>query len=214
VLSSQILEQAAADHRQVLAAEATGFRGRTPGAGRRHIRYRQIRASDAPALVDGFHRLSDVSKRYRFLQTKTKLTEEEIRYFTDVDHHDHEAIVAVERIGPRHQRGVGVARFIRDRRDPMSAEIAVTVVDEWQGRGIGTQLVRRLARRARREGIVRLSAYMSADNYRARRVLNAAGGMVRLVERDGSVATYEVLLNGAQPVAPVQQRRLIPHAAA
>ena len=214
MLSSQILEQAAADHRQVLAAEAASFRGRTRGVGRRHVHYRQIRASDAPALVDGFDRLSDVSKRYRFLQTKTKLTEAEVRYFTDVDHHDHEAIVALERLGPRSQRGIGVARFIRDRRDPTSAEVAVTVVDEWQGRGVGTQLVRRLARRARREGIVRLSAYMAADNFRARRVLNAAGGTVRLVEREGSVATYEVLLTGPQPVVPVQQRRLTPHPAA
>jgi hypothetical protein len=50
----------------------------------------------------------------------------ELRYFTDVDHRDHEALGALD-----HARGggVGIARYIRDREDPHAAEIAVTVID-------------------------------------------------------------------------------------
>src|SRR5690349_1593175 len=79
----------------------------------------------------------------------------ELRYFTDVDHRDHEALGALD-----HARGggVGIARYIRDREDPHAAEIAVTVIDGWQGRGLGTELLARLSERACQEGIRRFTA--------------------------------------------------------
>src|SRR5262249_4516593 len=83
----------------------------------------------------GFARLSPESRRLRFLRRKDALTPAELRYFTDVDHHDHEALGALDHTGGR---GVGIARYVRDSGDPHSAEIAVTVVDDWQGRGLGT----------------------------------------------------------------------------
>ena len=90
---------------------------------------RQVRSTDAPLLADGFARLSAASRQMRFLGVKIELSAAELRYFTDVDHHDHEALVALDRSG---QQGVGIARFIRDADDPQAAEIAVTIVDKWQ----------------------------------------------------------------------------------
>jgi hypothetical protein len=58
-------------------------------------------------LVDGFQRLSSESRRSRFLGLKTELSATEVRYFTDVDHHDHEALVAISLVDGR---GVGIAR--------------------------------------------------------------------------------------------------------
>ena len=53
---------------------------------------------------------------------------------------------------------MGIARYVRDRDDPQTAEIAVTVVDDWQGRGLGTELLTQLSGRARREGVLRFTA--------------------------------------------------------
>jgi RimJ/RimL family protein N-acetyltransferase len=122
---------------------------------------RQVRSSDAPLLADGFARLSPESRRLRFLRRKDELTPAELRYFTDVDHHDHEALGAVDHADGR---GVGVARYVRDANDPHSAEIALTVVDDWQGRGLGTELLAQLSGRARAAGIRRFTALVSADN--------------------------------------------------
>jgi GNAT superfamily N-acetyltransferase len=61
-------------------------------------------------------------------------------------------------------RGVGIARYIRHAEGPQAAEIAVTIVDEWQGRGLGTELLTRLTGRARQEGIHRFTALVADDN--------------------------------------------------
>jgi GNAT superfamily N-acetyltransferase len=106
---------------------------------------RQIGITDGPLLLDGFARMSAESRQARFLIRKDELTEAEVRYFTDVDHHDHEAIVALSATdGP----GVGVARFVRAVDDDHAAEAAVTVVDDWQRRGLGAVLLRQLLERA------------------------------------------------------------------
>src|SRR6476646_8790237 len=122
---------------------------------------RPVRPEDAGLLENGFAGLSDRSRRMRFLGPKAGLSAAELRYLTDVDHRDHEALGALD-----HARGggVGIARYLRDRDDPRTAEIAVTVIDDWQGRGLGTELLARLAERARREGIDRFTAAVSADN--------------------------------------------------
>jgi GNAT superfamily N-acetyltransferase len=82
----------------------------------------------------------------RFLTGKKELSGAEMRYFTDVDHHDHEALVALNQADGR---GVGIARYIRDAGDPHAAEITITIIDDWHGRGLGTGLLTRLSARAR-----------------------------------------------------------------
>jgi hypothetical protein len=65
-----------------------------------------VRSSDASLLADGFSRLSAQSRQQRFLTPKQRLSSAELRYLTRVDHYDHEAIGALDRVG----RGVGIAR--------------------------------------------------------------------------------------------------------
>src|SRR6201986_1493001 len=72
---------------------------------------RQVRGSDAPLLADGFARLSARSRQQRFLSPKSSLSAAELRFLTEVDHYDHEAIGA---FSPADRRGVGIARYIRD----------------------------------------------------------------------------------------------------
>jgi RimJ/RimL family protein N-acetyltransferase len=123
---------------------------RSPARGKRvvlrdgsTVLIRPVRSTDAPLLADGFARMSPQSRWMRFLGTKTSLSAAELRYLTDVDHHDHEAIGA---LSAADGRGVGIARYVRDTNDPRSAEIAVTIVDDWQGRGLGTELLAREGR--------------------------------------------------------------------
>jgi RimJ/RimL family protein N-acetyltransferase len=122
---------------------------------------RPVRGSDAPLLADGFARLSARSRQMRFLSPKRSLSAAELRFLTEVDHHDHEAIGA---LSPADGRGVGIARYIREPGDPTAAEIAVTIVDEWQGRGLGTELLARLSDRARQAGICRFTATVAYGN--------------------------------------------------
>ena len=158
---------------------------------------RPVQSADAPLLADGFARLSDASRQMRFLTTKKELSPAELRYFTDVDHHDHEALGALDHAGGR---GVGIARYVRDAEDPQAAEIAVTIVDDWQGRGLGAELLAQLSDRARYEGIRRFTALVAADN-------TAMAGLLQnmsaeLVRYGPGTVEYEIALAPREEYSP------------
>jgi RimJ/RimL family protein N-acetyltransferase len=158
---------------------------------------RQVRSADAPLLADGFARLSAASRQLRFLGVKKDLSAAELRYFTDVDHHDHEALGALDLAGGH---GVGIARYIRDADDPQAAEIAVTIVDDWQGRGLGTELLAQLSDRARQEGIRRFTALADAGNVAVAALLRNAGA--HLARRGRGTVEYEITLTGGAARGP------------
>src|SRR4051794_22085607 len=113
---------------------------------------RQVEPADKPLFAAGFERFSEQSRYRRFMGMKKRLSEQELAFFSEVDHHDHEAIGAID---VATGEGVGVARYIRLAGDPEAAEAAVAIVDAWQHRGLGGALLSRLAARAREEGLVR-----------------------------------------------------------
>jgi RimJ/RimL family protein N-acetyltransferase len=121
---------------------------------------RPIEPGDRDALQEAFERLSLQSRYERFLSPLDHMSNAMVRYFTEVDHHDHEALVAFD---PESGRLVGVARYVREK-DPEVAEAAVTVADDWHGRGLGTTLLHEIAERAREEGVKRFTAYVLARN--------------------------------------------------
>ena len=140
--------------------ESDGLRPRSQ-SGTDAIAIRPVAPGDRPALQAGFERLSERSRYRRFLSPHPRLTDAELRYFTEVDHHDHEALVAIDTTTGD---GVGIARYIRSPVDHRVAELAVAVVDDWQGHGIGTRLALALADRAREEGIAAFTALVLTDN--------------------------------------------------
>ena len=127
------------------------------------VRVRQGRPTDRELLLRGFQRLSDESRYRRFLAPMPELSEGMVRHLTEVDHHDHEAIIALDEATGE---GLGVARYVRSTKRPDVAEVAVTVIDDWQGRGLGTLLLEALSARAREEGIKRFTALMLATTRR------------------------------------------------
>jgi RimJ/RimL family protein N-acetyltransferase len=164
---------------------------------------RPVQGSDAPLLAEGFARLSARSRQMRFLTGKPQLSPSELRYFTEVDHHDHEAIGALSRLDGR---GVGIARYIRSADDPQAAEIAITVIDEWQRRGLGTELLTRLSDRARQAGIRRFTALVDAENRAVIVLLRKMGA--ELAGGSRGTLEYEMML------VPEQARDRLPAAAA
>jgi RimJ/RimL family protein N-acetyltransferase len=169
---------------------------------------RQVRSTDAALLADGFARLSAASRQMRFLGVKKELSAAELRYLTDVDHHDHEALAALDLAGGH---GVGIARYIREAGDPQAAEIAVTIVDDWQGRGLGTELLARLSGRARSEGIRRFTALADAGNVAVAALLRNAGA--RLVRRGRGTIDYEITLTSGATCEPERSRPSVPRPA-
>ncbi len=124
---------------------------------------RQIRPQDRQRLVDGLRRLSPASRYLRFHSAVDHLSESQLDYLSQVDHVDHEAIVAIDLDRPD-RPGVGVARYIRDVVEHDVAEAAITVADEYHGMGAGTILLGALAARARDNGVRVFRSYVLDGN--------------------------------------------------
>lgn len=133
---------------------------------------RPIQPEDRSALMEGFARLSEETRYQRFLAPMNRLTERQAAYLTDLDLVDHFAWAAGIRDDDGGIDGVGVARYVRDGADPMSADFAVVVADDAQSAGTGTVLVQALAVVAADHGITSLTALFLADNHRIRRILD------------------------------------------
>lgn len=139
---------------------------------------RSIRPSDAAALRAAFHRLSPASRYQRFMGQVADLTPAMLAYLTEVDGVDHVALVAVRLDHEeREHEIVAVARAIRV--GAHTAEVAVTVADAWQGRGLGRCILQALLAEVR--GVSELVAHALPSN-RAIRTLLAEHG--ELTETD------------------------------
>lgn len=132
------------------------------GAG---IEVRAIAADDDERLRRFHARLSSETVYLRFFTPHPELSTAEATHFTHVDHRCREAVVAVSG-----DDIVGVARFDRLPRSD-DAETAVVVEDAWQGRGVGSALLRSLADRAVAVGVRRFVADVLARNGRMLRLL-------------------------------------------
>ena len=148
------------------------------------IELRAIQPGDRDALRAGFERLSEESRYWRFLAPQGNLSDAALTYLTNVDHHDHEAMVAID---PVSGQGIGVARYVRLAEDPEAAEMAIVVADQFQSQGVGTQLTLALAGRAREEGIARFTALILADNASARGLLDELGRVRQVKEGRGTL---------------------------
>jgi nucleotide-binding universal stress UspA family protein/GNAT superfamily N-acetyltransferase len=134
------------------------------------IDIRPIEPDDRAILAEGFERLSPDSRYRRFFGPMPELSERFLDYLTVVDHRDHEALIALD---AETGDGVGVARYVRTA--PGVAEPAVVVIDDWQGRGVASELLDALADRARAEDIARFEAPVLASNRDAIAVLERLG---------------------------------------
>jgi GNAT superfamily N-acetyltransferase len=161
---------------------------------------RPVRPEDKPLFMSAWTHFGEQSRYQRFLAPKPCLSPDELEFFTHVDHVDHEALGALD---VATGEGVAVARYVRDPNRPEVAEAAVAVIDDWQGRGLGGQLLRRLADRASANGIERFSAVLLTTNRAMLHLFEKVGEVTR--HRDGEVLELEIEL-------PVEQHEVLAEA--
>ena len=154
------------------------------------LRLRDIRSTDKPALVRFHKRLSAESRYRRYHSAKGDLTTSDLRYLTEVDGHEHVALVA--EVDPEFLEGVaapvadfvgtadpselaGVARLVTDPGHPGESEIAIVVRDDAHGHGVGIDLIEAVLERGRREGVTTALAQVQSDNHRALRLFQGLG---------------------------------------
>jgi GNAT superfamily N-acetyltransferase len=148
----------------------------------RRVEIRALRPSDLPGLIAAVGRISEGSMSRRFFGAKRHFSEKEIAYFVHVDFITHVALVAVaeQGAGPI----VAGGRYVVVRAG--WAELAFAVVDDWQGLGLGTLLMRHLTAIARRAGLREFVAEVLADNEPMLRVFEQSG-LPLVTRRDGAV---------------------------
>lgn len=127
------------------------------------IRVRPIVPSDKDHLTAGMRRMSEDSRHFRFMGGLSELSSQQLRYFTEIDYVNHFALgaLALDRDPPL---GIAVARYVRDPAKPHVAEPAISVIDAYQHRGLGSLLLDQLMTVALAHDITHFRATLLADN--------------------------------------------------
>jgi GNAT superfamily N-acetyltransferase len=129
--------------------------------GGQRIRLRLLETDDANLIRRFYWRMSRDTIYRRFMGPVVPPADALVRRLIDVDHRDRDALIALD------ARGIaGVARYASTPGRP-EYDVAVVVADDWQGKGLGRLLMRRLAHIARLRGISSFHATMFGDNGRA-----------------------------------------------
>ena len=166
---------------------------------------RPVVPTDRAELEAGYRSLSTHSRQTRFFSPPKELSEDDLDYLTNVDQYDHCALAAFAADEPG-APGLGVARYIREEGRPTHAEVAVTVLDDYQHRGIGTLLMRLLASVAATNGVRTLVSYVQWDNGDLIEQLREEGA--RVLPDEAGVARIELDIphdSGGLPDSSVRQ---------
>lgn len=156
------------------------------------VRVRPVRPSDVPALARAYAKLSEESRYRRFFTAMPELSEKLLHAAAEVDHENHEALIALPLLSGEI---VGDCRFVRLVDRPDTADLAVTVADDWQGRGLGFALLARLSARALEAGIAYFSAEILAEN----RTMLAMLPKLGKVETEASGTVVDARIEIAEP---------------
>ena len=161
---------------------------------------RRLRPEDKDLLQSGLRRLSPRSVYQRFSASVTSLSDQQLEYLTEIDGVHHVAFCAFD-ISPDDPVGTGVGRYVRLDEPPRTAESALTVVDSYQGQGIGSLLLVALLRHAAGQGIRTFKAHVLEDNRRFIEYLDALGAL----RQDRSGGTVTLMLPVYEKIADLPQ---------
>ena len=150
----------------------------------RSVEIRALRHDDRSDLISAIEGASDQSIYRRFFGARRHFTEQEISFFLDIDFVNHVALVAVADNGGRSQIAGG-GRYIVVQ--PGQAEIAFFVMDEYQGQGLGTALMKHLGVLARDAGIRKLVAEVLPENAAMLKVFRGSGYPTHITREPGLV---------------------------
>ncbi|MBI4832021.1 MAG: GNAT family N-acetyltransferase [Candidatus Lindowbacteria bacterium] len=139
-----------------------------------HIHLRPIKPTDDDLIVELFNSFSKETIYFRFFSTLKYMPKEQLEQLTHVDYEKQMAIVALVKESGR-ERIVAVGRYTLEEKEPGAAEFAIVVQDAYQGRGIGTEVLRHLAHVAKLQGVHSIIAYIMDENARMFAVLKRSG---------------------------------------
>ena len=139
---------------------------------RRTVRVRPLRASDRAIYETAVMDLSPRSRYLRFFAPIARPSERLLDQMTQTDGHRHVAYVALT---PDGTKAVGVVRYVRAGDEALVGEVAIAVVDDWQGHGLGVQLLRHTIEHARAAGLDSLAATTLRENSGGARLMHAVG---------------------------------------
>jgi GNAT superfamily N-acetyltransferase len=165
----------------------------------RRVRIRPVRTSDMETLQDMFYRLSDESTYQRFMQFKKSHPNEEMIDLVNLDYSSNMALVVCDESGPVTEF-VAMARYDVDPATGL-ADIAFVVRDDWQGRGVGTELMRRMSEIGKARGLKGFTANVLTTNGRMLGVFNKSGLRVSTSMESG-VYNVVAFFPGQEPVEP------------
>jgi GNAT superfamily N-acetyltransferase len=137
---------------------------------------------DRERIRIGLTRMSSSSRYLRFFTATPQLTEEQLRYLTELDQVNHVAWAALDPDDPQHP-GLGLGRFVRTEEKGDLAELAMAAIDSYQNRGLGRILLAVLYLRCRQLGVRVLRGLVLPENRFVVRWFRDLGGTPRL--RDG-----------------------------
>jgi RimJ/RimL family protein N-acetyltransferase len=141
----------------------------------RRVRVRPITPTDKARIAQAMQTMSPRTRYLRFHSLRSAFTEEELRHLTELDYEHHVAWGAIAE-DERGRPGIGSARFIRDPEMLDAAEFSITVVDAWQGHGLGSLLLRTLLVSAAERNVRKLVGTVLAENVGALRLFRRFGG--------------------------------------
>jgi GNAT superfamily N-acetyltransferase len=155
---------------------------------------RAIVPADKYVLREGMHHLAAQSRYFRFLTPKEELTDDEVAYFTEIDFLQHVALMVfiIDENGTEVPAGVG-RYIVTPGANPTSAELAFTVVEEFQGLGVGKMLLQHLTIIARAAGIARFTALVLPDNVKMLKVFEHSE--LKLTKHMNVVGVLEITLD-------------------
>ena len=153
---------------------------------------RLLNQYDKEELKIGFDKLSTKSKYCRFFVPISSLSNSQLKHLTEIDNKNHLALCAYI-VGQDGMFGIGVARYIRIEDEPEVAEFALTIIDAYQGQGLGSELLNLLIHSARKNGIRKFIGYMLAENSSMLKILKHLGAQIR--REDGPIQRVDLILS-------------------
>jgi acetyltransferase len=164
---------------------------------------RPIQSEDADRLQSFVRALSEESRYFRFISTLSELTPRMLVRYTQVDYDRELALVAV--VGPddaspdagaqpQQERIVGVVRYLLNP-DRESCEFAVAIADDWQGKRLGSTLMRAIVEAARSKGLKRIEGYVLSSNSKMLGMMSYLGFTIETDREDPTMKIVWMALN-------------------
>ncbi len=157
------------------------------------VEIRPVRPSDAPLVAEFAEGLSDETWRLRFFRGRVAITEGMLDRATHVDYRNHLALIALA-----DARMIAGARYVAKEGDT-ACEFAIVIADDWQRRGLGRVMMRKLIEAAKSTPFATLVGYVATRNRGMRGLCRSLGFTDRAMPGDMQTRIVELELRARRP---------------